>query len=172
MKLLKTYIHNSVSHLTFPEEYRYEKTVNKKRGFTLIEIVVTLSITVAILGFTVVGGIGSLFTNSLDAQMYKIIGDLFTARNDALLNLHQVSHGVHFEKTSFSMFENTYEEGQSNNEISRVAPSFSLSGLNQVTFVPLTGESIASGTVSLINTNSPKNHREINIDNHGVIDWH
>ncbi len=171
MKSLKIYINNSVKNIKFPDEYLIQETVSKKKGFTLLEMTIAISIFVIILGFTVAGNLGSLYAATLDSDMNRTLSALFSARDSALKNVNQRSHGVHFGKDRFVSFENSYTENDPKNEVEQIDSQFSFTGLPEVSFAALSGQASATGTVLLNQNNPGEKSRQIIIDRNGVIKW-
>ncbi|MEK7574893.1 MAG: type II secretion system protein [Patescibacteria group bacterium] len=129
---------------------------NRTRGFTLIEMLVVLSIG-AILLFMVSGAFSkATYREALDKQTAIIISLLEQARSQTLSTKDDQSYGVHFEATKAVIFSGTtYSASAPSNVVELVNPLVRIStitlagGVSDILFQRLTGETSQSGTITL-----------------------
>ena len=88
------------------------------RGFTAIEILITVSIIAVVALFTVGNGVDTNARADLASEHTTLLQLLTHARNQAMNNVNQTPHGVYVDATSFTLFEGaTYNAANSTNEV-------------------------------------------------------
>ena len=139
-------------------------------GFTLIEILVVVAIFVIVLGFAL--GVGSEFYRSqvLIAEKDNLVGLLRSARNQAMNNINQSSHGVFIDSNQYILFEGESYSArhQDFDEAFPLSYGVSIGGANEVVFRALDGQSSASGTITITNSRGTAN---IELNYEGRISW-
>ncbi|MEK7606238.1 MAG: prepilin-type N-terminal cleavage/methylation domain-containing protein [Patescibacteria group bacterium] len=133
-----------------------------KRGFTLTEILIVM----ALLGFITTLGVGigidtyrrQIFSSQVDA----LVSFLHAARNQAMNNLHQSEHTVRIDDDAFVLLYGSVETPVARSE------SVEVSGLDEVTFEQLSGETDDDGEIEL--TNGIRT-AHIEISTNGRIEW-
>ncbi len=145
------------------------------KGFTLIEILVTISIA-AVLFAIIVSGFSGLRNNSdLQSAVEDSVSYLQETRANTLSSNNANVYGVHFESGKFVLFVGaTYDPASATNK-NRLLPSsveinsISLNGGgNDVVFKRLTGETSSHGTVTFRLTSNTSVTKTINILSTGL----
>lgn len=148
---------------------------SSSRGFTLIEVLVSL----AIAGIIVAVGVGA-FVNwntreALDTETGKIIALLLEARSLTTSGSDGSVFGVHFESGQTVLFRGAaYDAGSTGNRAQplhdevRITSVALSGGAHDVVFRKLTGATGQSGTVTLSSVRDPDNTRTITITQTGV----
>ncbi len=146
----------------------------KPRGFTVIEILVVIFLLAILSGMTLVFSTSYYREYNFYGEEKMLIGLLQKARSQALSNINQKPHGIFFDKTnnSYVLFQgNDYADRDSGMDFSfRQNGSFSLTGLDQVIFSQLSGDSASTGDIILDDHVRPK--ITISINQEGRIDAH
>lgn len=143
--------------------------LKSKCGFTLIEILVVMSIVAILLvaGFFV--SFDSYNRESISAEHTALVSTLEKARSRAMNNINQSRHGVHIEDDSYVVFrEFPYNPIESTNEEIPRNSNIIISGLDEVIFEQLSGETNDDGTITL--TEGPRT-KNIEISENGLINW-
>ena len=143
---------------------------NKIRGFTLIEILIVI----ALIGFIIsLGNVVNIDFYSREVRLSEqatLISILQKARSDAMNNIHTTSHGVHIDNDTYTFFEGTnYNSNESTNQAIKRNPNITISGLENIVFEQLSGNTENTGTIILEDTNNIE--KFINIKANGLIDW-
>ena len=147
-----------------------------KKGFTLIEVLVALSIVGVLFALSL--GLNSAFRpkHNLDADVRSIISVLNLARSNALASKDSLSFGVHIELDQVSIFEGeSYDPLASENEIFELdfkdeIYDISLEGGGvDVIFNRITGTVDEFGTLSFRVRNNPIETKVIYISLSGFI---
>ena len=147
--------------------------LNKKlrqKGLTLIEILITTTIIAVIFSLGLVFGIDFYRNYAFHSERDVIVSILEKARSRALNNINQEAHGVYFSGANHVIFQgNSYAARNSLFDLI-IPKSYSaiLSGLNEVVFSQLSGESNASGTITI---SEDGRISDISINNEGRITW-
>lgn len=139
---------------------------NHQQGFTLFEVLIVIALfgmfaTLAVfIGFDVYKGY------SFRGEQYNLVGILQKARNQAVNNINQTTHGVHITANYYSLFEgSTYTSGID----FPVSAGFTPSGATDVVFSQLTGNTVAT-SITLTENNTGKT-LTIHINNEGQINY-
>ncbi|MBI5401534.1 prepilin-type N-terminal cleavage/methylation domain-containing protein [Candidatus Wolfebacteria bacterium] len=140
------------------------------KGLTLIEILITTAIITVIFSLGLVFGIDFYKNYAFHSERDVIVSVLEKARSQALNNINQKAHGVYFSGANYVIFQgNSYVER--NPLFDLIIPksySVILSGLNEIVFSRLSGESNASGTITVSGDGRAS---DISINNEGQINW-
>ncbi len=143
---------------------------NKIRGFTLIEILIVITLIGFIISLGSVVNIDFYNREIRLSEQATLISILQKARSDAMNNIHATSHGVHIENNTYTIFEGTtYNPNESSNQTIERNPNIIISGLQDVVFKQLSGNTENTGTIILKDPNNLE--RYINIKANGLIDW-
>jgi len=158
--------------------FRFQVSGFKNLGFTLLEILVVMSIVTVLVGVSI-GVYGVLRNRSaLDVDAQKIVSALRLARNRTLASQNTSSHGVHFETSddSFTNFEgSTYNPVDPNNKTiflnSRVEfLNIQLSGsVPDSVFSRLSGQTLQDGFIEIADTSDSAATRIICIETSGAV---
>lgn len=148
----------------------------KHRGFTLIELIIAISIITIIAGIFI-----SPFSKFRNDQLLKagaenIASVITKARSATLASINDSSFGVHFSSDSVILFSGeTYDSGNSLNEIITLNEAVTVDGINltggvdDVYFERLTGKASATGTISVSLTNDNTKTKTITITSLGAV---
>ncbi len=134
----------------------------RQRGFTLIEMLVTLALFGMITSLGIGIGIDTYRRGLFDSEVSTVIGFLQAARNRAMNNVVQSEHGVRITADKFILFHDSVEEPAPR------SANVSITGLDEVVFKQLSGETDDVGTITL--TDGPKTIT-IDISSNGRINW-
>ena len=133
-----------------------------KRGFTLIELIVSISIAVILFAVIVSGFSGQRELTSLNLAIDDCLSYLTKARARTLSSENSAHYGVHFETTKFVLFAgDTYNAGDPDNVVRNLSSDVEMSntdltgGAVDVVFKRLTGETDVSGTITFRLTSDP-----------------
>ncbi|MFA6917832.1 MAG: type II secretion system protein [Candidatus Gracilibacteria bacterium] len=128
----------------------------RTRGFTMLEIVLTIAIMAVLIGFA-----GTYYANSqvradINSQAANIIHYLRLAQSNAVSGLDNANHGLHFETSSYTTFQgDSYNANDSKNFKMDLPSSITINGINldtggsDVIFLKTTGETDNFGTIVL-----------------------
>lgn len=140
------------------------------RGFTMIEILITVSIIAVVALFTIGNGIDTNARADVASEHTTLLELLTHARNQAMNNVNQTPHGVHISSNAFTSFEGlTYNPSDPANKDTVRNTSVSATGLTDIVFDQLSGRATpSSGSITLSKGDST---RSITINAEGRIDW-
>ena len=148
---------------------RLRDTYNHDRGFTLIEVMIGLGILFIIFGLGLFLSMDFYKTFSFKSDNHIAISTLHKARTQALSNINQKEHGVHFDNAGHTMtiFEGpTYIAGAATNETVSVNSNLTISPATaDVLFEQLTGDS----TMQVITISDGIKTLNITINDEGAI---
>ena len=130
---------------------------NAERGFTLIELIITIGIMAIIVGITVVGFQNFANYKRYDAAVATLKTSLFDARTAARSSVQGEPHGVKIGTNSITTFVgNTYSAADPDNvtiTFSEITFTDSLTGgTDEITFTELKGLPSATGTIEVYGT--------------------
>ena len=139
-------------------------------GYTLVEVLIVLAILTVIFGFAIEAGSNFYGGQSLSAERDSLTNLLKTARNQAMNNIDESSHGVYIVADKYILFEgNSYAaRKQDFDSVFTRSKAVDISGLTEVVFNAPQGDSDSSGTITISNGNGAA---VIRINNEGRIDW-
>ena len=148
----------------------------KANGFTLVELLIVLSILALLIGITLTTFISFRKSQSLALDVQTITSVLRQARNQTLSSKNASVYGVHFSQGVVTLFTGaTYTVGAATNE------DFNLSGADtivtislagggsDVVFIRLTGETVQNGTI-VVSSPSTSQAKTVTIYKTGLID--
>lgn len=148
-----------------------------KNGISLIEIILSIAIIVAILLITI-----NLFSNYnekqvLDNSTEKISSLLKEARSLTLSSRADSSYGVHIEQNLAVLFKgSSYVSGDPNNKINNIDEKTTISlinlngGGNDVVFQKLTGKTNNYGSINISLSSDLSKTKVLQIDQTGLIE--
>jgi prepilin-type N-terminal cleavage/methylation domain-containing protein len=146
---------------------QYGKTAT---GFTLMEILISISLLAILAGFGLTVSIDSYQSYNFYSQQELLVSLLQRARAQAMQNVNQVPHGLHIDSTA-----STYTLFQGADFINRDRPqdlifagnrSLNFSGITDVVFTQLSGTTTA-GSIIVKDSTHPKGI--INLNDEGQI---
>lgn len=156
----------------------FENQLKTNTGFTLLEILVVLSIITVLIGVSI-GVYGSLRNRSaLDVDAQKIVSALRLARNRTLASQNTSSHGVHFETSddSFTNFEgSTYNPADPNNKTVFLNSRIEFLNIQLLGSAPdsifsrLSGQTLQDGFIEIADTSDSTETRIICIETSGAV---
>ncbi len=153
-----------------------------RRGFTLLEILITLAI------FSVIIGLG-LFM-SLDvyrgfnsrSERDVVVALLQKARSRSLANINETAWGLCYTAPNYVIFRGSYTAGATTNEPVPASPAVTLSGFptcgsgTEIVFAQLTGDlspqlvpATSEKTITVSQQGRPD--QTVSINNEGRINW-
>lgn len=145
-----------------------------KKGFTLIEILIVISIAAIISSIIMGYFINFKKSESLSLDTDTIVSILRQARSQTLSSKNASQYGVHFSGSNIIIFTGSeYLENNPDNvefHLGLIDASFVLNlsgGSNNVVFERMTGETLNFGTVSILSGDQTKN---ITIYKTGIIE--
>ena len=147
---------------------------NKSQGFTLVELIITLGILATVFAFGLFISFDFYKNYSFHSEKSTIVSVLQKARGQALNNINQSKHGVHFENTpglKYIIFEgDTFDADADSNIVINASYNISITSPPlpfDVIFEQLTGNS-ADQTITV--GDGVKSY-DISINSFGRIDW-
>lgn len=147
----------------------------RSKGFTLIELIVVVSIMVTLLGFITISLVKSQQTASLTTTEEILVADLRQQQLKSMIGdtegrASSDSYGIHFDSNRYVLFHGvTYSPIDPSNTINNLTQNIQFNNAGfDVIFSKLSGEIAASTTIELQdNTNSSL--KRIQINSIGVI---
>src|SRR3989344_986326 len=123
------------------------------RGFTLVEIAVTIGIFSVIIAITAPVALDSYLNYLLTAEMRNIVSLIRRAENLSLANDGYASHGISFQSNRYVIFRgNSYAARNITlDEISPRTEIINISGGKEIVFLPISGMPNSTITLSLNN---------------------
>ncbi len=125
--------------------------MKKNKGFTVIEVLVSLSILVILFGISLGVFYAQRKAANIENDAQNVLTQLQKARNQTLSSVNNSSFGVRFTASSSALFEGTtYSQAGTLFTFpfsSNVTTSLT-GGVTQVYFERLTGEPSATGTIT------------------------
>jgi len=122
-------------------------SADKASGFTLVELLVVMTILATLFSLTWINVMNPIKDTSTDSALQILIADLKSQQHNAMVGLTDnespSSYGIYFEETGYTLFAGTYTEGAERNYEVSLEPGLSLSTTlvgNQVLFEHLSGE--------------------------------
>lgn len=152
-----------------------------KKGLTFIEIMLTISIAALITSM----GFASFYqwrnNVSLINQVDELKSNIVEVRQMAISAAGETGWGIHFEATQYIIFSgDSYNQTNVNNEIILLKsahilnPDISLSNGNgayssDLIFEKFSGQTINTGTITLVSDNNPEIQKDFTINNLGNV---
>lgn len=148
-----------------------------KKGFTLIEITLVMSILFVLFGFTTLNFVRQQNSVSVQSIADTLISDINTAQNKAMLGDANASYGIYFQSNRYTLFSgNSYSPGNSTNFIVNIDPGYQISNItfnnSTVIFASSSGDltNYALNKDSLrVQNNDGSVTRTIKLNRYGVI---
>lgn len=150
-----------------------------KKGFTLIEILIVLTLTVIILSVVVSSLYNLVGGQALDKD-FSSVGALIEQAKSLTLNSKSASqYGVYFGTSTVTLFKGeNYVLGSNTNQIYNLNGRTNISAVNlagettdRIYFERLTGYASASGTIALSLKKASTSPKVIQIYRTGVIEY-
>ncbi len=148
-----------------------------RQGFTLIEILVVISVIILIVSITNISYRYFERNTELTITAQKIVSVIKLAQNKAVSSEGDSQYGVHFESNKYILFKGiTYQEGADDNIENTVSSSLEINNINltgegsNIVFQKINGRTEQDGTINLVLISEPNNLETINIHSSGQIE--
>lgn len=144
-------------------------SLSQKKGFTIVEILLSLSIIAIVLAISAPVYSQFLIRNDLSLAGEAVLGSLRRAYNLSISGYQDDSWGVNIDNGGVILFRGTDFSGRdtSFDETQDFAPNMTVSGLQQTIFTKLSGLPTSNGTITITNTGG--NSRDITINEEGTV---
>jgi prepilin-type N-terminal cleavage/methylation domain-containing protein len=150
---------------------------NKNRGFSLIELLIVISITMILGGIAFVSADRILNYNSIEGQAQSIRSQIERARIYTLASKNNSSFGVVFSTSTARVFQGTtFVSASSSDQVMYLDTGNNIinitlaGGGNTIYFNKITGEPNATGTITITAVSNNLDRRVIVIYGTGVVD--
>jgi len=148
------------------------------RGFTLIEVLIVVSLITMLAGLTLFFDVSSFRRTAFNTELATLAVALQTARADALNNIDQAPHGVKIYPGSYKGYVVFEGSDYAHRDVTKdvAIPSMYTVAVappspDEVVFTQLSGEvSISNFTLALLDTNRNASST-IALNAEGLIDW-
>ncbi|MFC1802142.1 Tfp pilus assembly protein FimT/FimU [Patescibacteria group bacterium] len=139
-----------------------------KRGFTLLELMIVISIIIVVGAFTIPVGIKFFQSQALEDTTDSIVETLRRARNQAVFQKNDSSFGVKFASTSFTLFQgDTYTSRDTQeDEVFDLVSGVNTNGIDEIVFSRIFGTTTADTLDITLDDNS----RSIDINIQGKVE--
>jgi prepilin-type N-terminal cleavage/methylation domain-containing protein len=147
----------------------------KARGFSLMEILVSMSIIAFISSISVISFSNLRVAQVLDKETATVASVISQARNLTVASKGNNQYGVHLAADSVTLFVGpTYSQSASTNSIFTINNAVSLSqsltgGSSDILFNHLDGEATQSGTITMSLVSNPTQTKTITVFATGVV---
>lgn len=142
----------------------------RKPGFTLIEVLVSITLLAVLAGFSLTVTLDSYRSYNFRSQQELLVSLLQRARAQAMANINQMPHGLHLDaaSASYTLFQGgSFAYRDPSQDLIFTGNSVqSLSGLSDIIFTQLSGTTTAG---SIILKDSFYQQAVINLNNEGQI---
>lgn len=142
-----------------------------RRGFTMIELLVTISILAILIGMGLFMSLDFFRHTLLSDERDLVVSLMLKARGHSMANLYQSAHGVCYIAPNYILFRgNTCTAGAATNEVVPAGSGISVSGMDAaspVVFAQLSGDA----STKSITLTQDGNVKTISINNEGLIEW-
>ena len=141
------------------------------KGFTLIEMLLTLTVSALLAGISAPIFMSFQARNDLNVASSVVLGSLRRAQSLARAMENDKSWGVYMEDLQLTIFSGTDYASRDVNydEIFVIAPTVSFTGITEVVFDRFTGETSDVGNI-IINSNN-NDSRTITINKKGMLQY-
>jgi len=146
-----------------------------QRGFTLIELVIVVSVLVILASLVLPGFNFWQRQSSLDSTAQEILSTLRLAQNKTLASEGDANFGVYFEPTKFTLFKGTtYYPDSPDNSVHNLSPTVLLSNVNLgggnfVVFDRLSGTAANYGSLKIEAQSDSTKYKTVFVDSSGTV---
>ncbi len=169
LKILKNWI-------SITDNWKLE-TGNRKlaSGFTLVELIVTVTIFASLLIFTTLNVVNVKQRTSLQTTIEILIGDLRQQQLKAMVGdtegrLIRDDYGVHFNQTSYILFHGgTYSPAGTALFTVSLGDNVQVVSGNDIIFSRNSGESVGGATNIVLRENTTRIQKTIYLNQYGVV---
>jgi len=148
-----------------------------QEGFTLIEILIVISVIVILLGLGLVGFRFFERGTELDTTAQHILATIKLTQTKTLASEDASQYGVHFENDKYVLFKgDTYQEGGADNSVYQIPGRLEIYNIDlsdagdDVIFQRISGYTQQSGEIGLRIISEPGRIRTIVIQSSGLIE--
>jgi prepilin-type N-terminal cleavage/methylation domain-containing protein len=126
-----------------------------QRGFTLIELIIVMSIIGILLGFSTINLSRSQQSASLNAVEQILLSDLRQQQLKAMVGdaegrAASDSYGIHFDSNKYVLFHGTYSEGEPSNSVINLDSNMQFNNPEyDIVFSRLSGEIAGAAVIEL-----------------------
>jgi hypothetical protein len=123
----------------------------QKPGFTLIEMLATITFVIVLASMVAMFGISALKMQEVDRTLQTIRNALVASRDQAISERESSRWGVEFATSSIMAFKgSTYATRDHAFDLfNPFAPAIKISGISEIVFVPPFGNAATSGSVTI-----------------------
>jgi prepilin-type N-terminal cleavage/methylation domain-containing protein len=147
------------------------KGFNTKKGFTLIEVIVTMAIMTLVLSTGFFVSFDYYRNNSLGSEQELIATLLRKIRNQSMNNINQLSHGLHIDGENYILFQgDVFNISDPLNELIPRNHAFTIQYPREIIFSALSGE-VNRTSVEDIHITDGNYEKTISINEEGQISW-
>lgn len=142
----------------------------QKKAFTLLELLLSISIIVILAGFSLPIYKNLLMKNDLDIAVNIVNASLHRAQILAQSVDSDTTWGLKAQNTSIVIFKgiNYASRDAAFDEIFDTSSTISISGLNEIVFTKLSGSPVSTGTINL---STVSDSRTVSINEKGIVDY-
>ncbi len=150
---------------------RYNSKRKTIRGFTLIEMVLSVAMLTLILGMTLPMLRTFTVRNDLDVAVNSVVQNMRRAQTLAYVGDGDTPWGLHVSVGSILIYKGASyaTRDQLYDEVTTIPTSITVEGFNEVTFSKSTGMPQSTGTLTL--TSIFNEARNITINQKGMVDY-
>jgi len=146
------------------------------KGFSVIEIIVVIAISVILVTIVVSAFSGFRDSQALNSTVEEVVSSINKARSESLSSKNFLQHGIHFETSKVVVFQGAiYSPSDANNIETKLSPFIEISstslnggGTNMV-FQKFTGKTAQNGTITLRVKKNTAKIKIITVESTGVI---
>ncbi|OHA28585.1 MAG: hypothetical protein A3C08_02425 [Candidatus Taylorbacteria bacterium RIFCSPHIGHO2_02_FULL_47_18] len=147
-----------------------------KKGFTLLEVVVSIAGLAMILSAGWFSFSSYAVRRELESGAARVSALITEARSKTLAGENNSAYGVHFEQDRAVLFRApTYVSGSAENKMEILARRTLISSIDftdsEVVFKRLTGGSVSSGSVTISVRGNPSLLKVITVELLGTVEW-
>jgi type II secretory pathway pseudopilin PulG len=146
-------------------------------GFTIIERIVVIGITVAVVGLTATAFVGLSNSETLDKDTGLVLTAIEKARNDTINAKNGSEFGVMFSSSTVTIFEGTvYNANAVTNVVYNISTKVTLSslqltgGASTIYFGQIDGKPSATGTITYSLKSNASSTKSISIYGSGLAE--
>jgi len=151
--------------------------MKNKNGFTLIEIIIVMSIIVFLISASIVSYRSFEKSTELEKTVQNIISTLKLSQSKTIASNEASPYGIHFESDKYISFKGSeYQPESVNNKIYNISNrleiyNINLSGEeNDIIFQRISGKTEQNGNISIKMISDPTEFKTISIKSSGIIE--
>ena len=151
-----------------------QKSKIKSFGFTLIELIVVVSVIVTLLGFITISLVRSQQTVSLTSTEEILISELKQQQLKSMIGdtegrASSDSYGIHFDQAAYTLFHGAYSAGEASNSVINLDSNMQFNNAPfDVIFSKKSGE-ISSATIIKLQDNTNSSLKRIHLNIYGTV---